>query len=38
MEDFAMNNIVPFANLVVLSDKIYKGLYLQPTRVIKEVE
>lgn len=33
---FATSNIIPYANLIVLIDKIYKGLYVSPSRINKE--
>ena len=33
---FATINIVPYANLILLIDKIYKGLYINPVQITKE--
>lgn len=37
MRQFATDIIIPFSNLIVLTDKIYKGLYINPIKVNKEV-
>lgn len=37
MQQFITNAIIPFSNLIVLTDKIYKGLYINPTKINKEV-
>ena len=37
MQQFVTDNIIPFSNLIVLADKIYKGLYVSPTKINKEV-
>lgn len=37
MRQFATDIIIPFSNLIVLADKIYKGLYINPTQINKEV-
>lgn len=37
MRQFATDILIPFSNLIVLTDKIYKGLYINPTKVNKEV-
>lgn len=34
--EFATNNIIPYSNMIVLVDKIYKGLYTSPTEIKKE--
>ena len=36
MEKFVTEKIIPFSNLIVLSDKIYKGLYISPSKINKE--
>lgn len=36
MTQFITDNIIPFSNLIVLVDKIYKGLYINPTKINKE--
>lgn len=33
---FAIDNIIPYSNLIVLIDKINKGLYASPTQINKE--
>lgn len=33
---FAEESIIPFSNLIVLVDKIDKGLYLNPKKIVKE--
>ena len=33
---FAQQNILPYSNLIVLVDKINKGLYINPCEIIKE--
>lgn len=35
--EFASRHIVPYSNLIVLVDKIYKGLYINPSEIKKEV-
>lgn len=37
MRQFATDIIIPFSNLIVLTDKIYKGLYTNPIKINKEV-
>lgn len=37
MQQFITDTIIPFSNLIVLTDKIYKGLYISPTKINKEV-
>ena len=37
MQQFVTDNIIPFSNLIVLADKIYKGLYVSSTKINKEV-
>ena len=37
MRQFATDIIMPFSNLIVLADKIYKGLYINPTKINKEI-
>lgn len=37
MQQFITDTIIPFSNLIVLTDKIYKGLYINPTKINKEV-
>lgn len=37
MRQFATDIIIPFSNLIILVDKIYKGLYINPTQINKEV-
>lgn len=37
MIKFASRHIVPYSNMIVLVDKIYKGLYISPTTINKEV-
>lgn len=37
MRQFVTDMIIPFANLVVLTDKIYKGLYINPVEINEEV-
>lgn len=37
MQQFITDTIIPFSNLIVLADKIYKGLYISPTKINKEV-
>lgn len=37
MEKLMIENVVPLCNLIVLADKIYKGLYLNPIKINKEV-
>lgn len=37
MRQFVTDMIIPFANLVVLTDKIYKGLYINPLEINEEV-
>lgn len=39
MRQFAMDILIPFSNLIVLTDKIYKGLYIDinPDKIKKEV-
>ena len=37
MRQFVTDNIIPFSNLIVLADKIYKGLYASPTKINREV-
>lgn len=37
LEKFVTENIVPLCNLIILTDKIYKGLYLNPVKINKEV-
>ncbi len=36
MERFITDNIMPLSNLIILTDKIYKGLYINPTDIKKE--
>ena len=38
MIQFITNMIIPFANLIVLTDKIYKGLYINPQEINEEVD
>lgn len=33
---FTTENIIPYSNLIVLIDKIYKGLYISPKQINKE--
>lgn len=37
IQQFVTDTIIPFSNLIVLTDKIYKGLYISPTKINKEV-
>lgn len=37
MQQFITDTIIPFSNLIVLTDKIYKGLYISPIKINKEV-
>lgn len=37
MRQFITDIIIPFSNLIVLADKIYKGLYINPAKINKEV-
>ncbi len=37
LEKFVMENIMPLCNLIVLADKINKGLYINPVKINKEV-
>ena len=37
MQQFITDSIIPFANLIVLTDKIYKGLYINPLKINNEV-
>jgi hypothetical protein len=37
MQQFITDTIIPFSNLIILTDKIYKGLYISPTKINKEV-
>ena len=37
MRQFTTDIIIPFSNLIVLTDKIYKGLYTNPIKINKEV-
>ena len=37
MQQFIINNIIPFSNFIILNDKIYKGLYINPLKINKEV-
>ena len=37
MRQFATDIIIPFSNLIVLTDEIYKGLYTNPIKINKEV-
>lgn len=37
MEKFVTDSVIPYSNLIVLIDKIYKGLYVNPTKINKEV-
>lgn len=37
MEQFITDSVLPFSNLIVLADKIYKGLYINPVKINKEV-
>lgn len=36
MEKFITDNIIPLSNLIILTDKIYKGLYITPTNINEE--
>lgn len=36
-QQFVTDTIIPFSNLIVLIDKIHKGLYLNPIKINKEV-
>ena len=36
LEKFAIENIIPYSNLIILIDKIYKGLYVSPTQINTE--
>lgn len=36
MRQFITDIIIPFSNLIVLADKIYKGLYIDPMKINKE--
>lgn len=36
MQQFITDTIIPFSNLIVLTDKIYKGLYISPIKINKE--
>lgn len=37
LEKFVTESIIPFCNLIVLTDKINKGLYITPSKINKEV-
>lgn len=37
MQQFVTDTIIPFSNLIILVDKIYKGLYVSPTKINMEV-
>lgn len=37
MRTFITDAIIPFSNMIILADKIYKGLYISPTQINKEV-
>lgn len=37
LEQFIIDSIIPFGNLIILTDKIYKGLYIAPKQINKEV-
>lgn len=37
MRQFITDIIIPFSSLIVLADKIYKGLYIDPIQINKEV-
>lgn len=37
MRTFITDTIIPFSNMIILADKIYKGLYINPTQINKEV-
>lgn len=37
LEKFITENIIPLCNLIILTDKINKGLYLNPIKINKEV-
>lgn len=37
MRAFVTDAIIPFSNMIILTDKIYKGLYISPTQINKEV-
>lgn len=37
MEQFITDSIIPYSNLIVLIDKIYKGLYIKPEKINNEV-
>lgn len=38
MIQFINDMIIPFSNLIVLTDKIYKGLYINPQEIHEEVD
>ena len=37
MRTFITDAIIPFSNMIILADKIYKGLYINPIQINKEV-
>ena len=37
MRAFITDSIIPFSNMIILTDKIYKGLYINPKKINKEV-
>lgn len=37
MREFVTDAIIPFSNMIILTDKIYKGLYINPVQINKEI-
>lgn len=36
LEQFVTEHVIPYSNLIILIDKIYKGLYISPVQINKE--